>query len=94
LKKGRSDKCEECNAIFKSGKAKTQHMITNHGAECPESKSLVETKIQCNQCNLQEFTMETIKEHLSVAHQIIETDNWERFVREVEFEMDVTNEVS
>lgn len=85
----RSDKCDECGKIFKSAKAKGEHMITIHGVNFPEAESLIETKIQCTLCNLKDFTMETIKDHLSGVHNIDESNDWESYVGEVEFEMDV-----
>lgn len=33
--------------------------------------------------------METIKDHLSGVHNIDESNDWESYVGEVEFEMDV-----
>lgn len=93
MKKGRSDKCDECGKIFKSAKAKGEHMITNHGASFPEAESLIETKIQCTLCNSKDFTMESIREHLNKVHCIDETDDWESYIGEVEFEMDISEDV-
>lgn len=69
-------------------------MITYHGVSFPEAESLIETKIQCTLCNLKDFTMETIKEHLSTVHNIDETNDWESFIGEVEFEMDMSEDMS
>lgn len=63
-------------------------MVTVHGISFPEAESLIETKIQCMLCNLKDFTMETIKDHLNSVHTIEETDDWENYIGEVEFEME------
>lgn len=89
LRKGRSDKCDECGKIFKSAKAKSEHVLAYHTA-FPESENLIETKIQCTLCNLKDFTMGTIKEHLNKVHQIDEINDWENYIEEVEFEMEST----
>ncbi|CRK99638.1 CLUMA_CG012949, isoform A [Clunio marinus] len=88
LKKGRSDKCYECDRVFKSIKARDKHMSSYHAETFPEAETLIETKIQCTMCNMKDFTMDTIKEHLSKKHNIDNPNEWESFVREVEFEME------
>lgn len=67
-------------------------MITEHNLDFPEVESLIETKIQCTLCNLKDFTMGTIKGHLTAVHEVGETSNWEDYIGEVEFEMDVSQE--
>lgn len=91
LKKGRNE-CEQCGKTFKSAKAKGEHMITEHNVSFPEAESLIETKIQCTLCNLKDFTMDTIKDHLSLVHHIDASNNWENYIGEVEFEMDISEE--
>lgn len=68
-------------------------MATIHGEDFPDSESLIETKIQCTLCNLKDFTIESIKDHLSNVHQIEEAENWESYVRELEFDMDISDEL-
>lgn len=92
MKKGRSDKCDECGKIFKSAKAKSQHMTTNHSSDFPGDDSLIETKIQCTLCNLKEFTLDSIKDHLSQIHFVDESDNWESYIGEVGFEMNMSTD--
>lgn len=70
---------------FKSVKAKEEHMFV-HGIH--KDESLIETKIQCTLCNLNNLTMETIQEHLRSAHEIMETDDWETYIGDVEFELE------
>lgn len=53
-----------------------------------EVESLIETRIKCTLCTSKDFTMETIKEHLSTVHSIDETNDWENYIGEVEFEME------
>lgn len=67
-------------------------MITEHNVDFPEAESLIETKIQCTLCNLKDFTMDTIKNHLTSVHEVGEINNWEDYIGEVEFEMDVSEE--
>lgn len=69
-------------------------MITNHGASFPEAESLIETKIQCTLCNSKDFTMESIKGHLNQVHNIDETGDWESYIGEVEFEVDISEDVA
>lgn len=59
-------------------------------ASFPEAESLIETKIQCTLCNLKDFTMDTIKDHLNTVHEIDDNDDWENYIEEVEFEMDIS----
>lgn len=60
-----------------------------HGeAEGDDDAAVIETKIQCTLCKITDFTMETIKDHLSSVHGISETNEWESYIGEVEFEMD------
>jgi uncharacterized C2H2 Zn-finger protein len=90
LKKGRSDKCDDCGKVFKSAKLKRLHMSKIHGeTDCEADKAVIETKIQCTLCKTSDFTMDTIKKHLSCVHDIDETNEWESYIGEVEFEMDV-----
>ena len=93
LKKGRSDKCEECGKIFKSAKAKAKHIMEYH-TTFPEPESLVETKIQCTLCNLKNFSLTNIKDHLNKVHKIEDTNDWESYIEEVEFEMDISEGTS
>lgn len=61
-------------------------MVVVHGLS--EAETLIETKIQCTLCNLAHFSMETIKGHLTEVHNIAETDDWETYIGDVEFEME------
>lgn len=69
-------------------------MATVHGEDFPDSEALIETKIQCTLCNLKDLTMDTIKDHLSSVHLIDESENWEDYIGEVEFEMDISEDVA
>lgn len=66
-----------------------------HGV-AEDDSAVIETKIQCTLCKTSDFTMDTIKEHLSGVHEIADTNDWESYIGEVEFEMDVNdvNEVT
>ena len=76
--------------VFKSYKAKEDHMATHHEMSFPEAESLIETRVQCTLCNMNDFTMVSIRDHLSNIHSIEEANNWEAYIGEVEFEMDVS----
>lgn len=67
-------------------------MITEHNVDFPEAESMIETKIQCTLCNTKDFTMDTIKDHLISVHNVDETTDWECYIGEVEFEMDISEE--
>lgn len=67
-------------------------MIVAHGLSYPEVETLIETKIQCTLCNLTGFSMETIKGHLTETHNIADTDDWETYIGDVEFEMEAEDE--
>lgn len=92
MKKGRSDKCDDCGKVFKSIKAKGEHVATVHGVNFPDAEALIETKIQCTLCNLKDFTLDTIKDHLRSVHSIDEAEDWENYIGEVEFEMDISED--
>lgn len=64
-------------------------MMNYHSDMFPEPESLIETRIRCSVCNGNDFTRATIKDHLSSVHKIDESNNWESYVGEVEFEMDI-----
>lgn len=89
LKKRRTDKCSECGKIFKSAKAKNEHIVSVHGLE---TETLIETKIQCTLCNIKGFSIETIKVHLTEVHNIEDTGDWETYIEDVEFEMEPESE--
>jgi len=90
LKKGRTDACEICNKIFKSLKAKSNHIRNVHPS--PDEDPLIKTNIQCMLCGLPDFSVETIKEHLAIVHQSNDPNEWEKYVDEVEFEMDALDD--
>lgn len=86
LKSGRSDRCEVCSVLFKSIKAKQNHMEMFHASL---ENEMIETVVQCTLCNTKDMSADRIKDHLLQYHGVDETTDWKQFISEVEFEIEM-----
>lgn len=75
--------CIPCDLTFK-----TSRQLKAHQKQCGAATNhLVETKIICTICNKETKSAGEIKKHLKEIHQFEGEIDWEKFIKNVEFEM-------